>query len=214
MSPAEREALTSAISNEARVLYLLGLKPEADHSTGVTRPLQYRTLLNLLNSTQKTFTLGRQINQLLQELVEAGLVVCEQESISERSLNGQCLLLPYLVKETPSYQQLHLQWQTMSADWKPHQELFNELASLVGLLDKSYSEEDIGEFIAYWLTRPETNLTLFQWTQKFVLQLKNRRQAAPNKHRVGHQVVPAIAGITADDNARKLVEKYHAKPKR
>ncbi|ALT00154.1 DnaT-like ssDNA-binding domain-containing protein [Lacimicrobium alkaliphilum] len=214
MNQAELDALISPISNESRVLYMLGLRPGADKTTGVSAPLNYRNLLALLNSKATTFALGRQINQLLKELADAGLIICQQESISDRSLNGESLLLPLLVPSSQGYQQLHLQWQAMTADWMPDEALFSELATLVGLLDKNYQQQDVGEFVAYWLSRPEINLTLFQWTQKFVLHLKNRRQAYGQKQQVGHQVVTSTAGITADDNARKLVEKYHAKPKR
>lgn len=214
MNQAELEALTTAVSNEARVLYMLGLRPGADKVSGVSAALNYRNLLALLNAKTKTFTLGRQINQLLKELADAGLIICQQEAISDRSLNGETLLLPLLMQPSQGYQQLHLHWQAMTADWVPDKGLFTELASLIGLLDKSYQQQDVGEFIAYWLSRPEVNLTLFQWTQKFVLHLKKRRQAYGQKQQVGHQLVSTTAGITADDNARKLVEKYHAKPKR
>lgn len=213
MNQAELDALTTNISNEARVLYVLGLRPGADKVSGVSAPLNYRNLLSLLNGKATLFTLGRQINQLLEELAETGLIICQQESIAERSLNGETLLLPLLMSPSQGYQQLHLNWQPMTTDWMPDESLFTELATLVGLLDKNYQQQDIGEFVAYWLSRPEVNLTLFQWTQKFVLHLKNRRQAYGQKQQVGHQVVTSTAGITVDDNARKLVEKYHAKPK-
>ncbi|GGD71771.1 DnaT-like ssDNA-binding domain-containing protein [Lacimicrobium alkaliphilum] len=213
MNQTEVDALKSPVSNEARVLYILGLRPDSDKTTGVSAPLNYRALLTLLNSKTTAFTRGRQINELLAELAEAGLIMYQQESLSERSLNGETLLLPLLRSDSQDYQQLHLHWKAMTADWMPDEGLFKQLATLVGLLDKSYQQQDVGEFAAYWLGRPEVNLTLFQWTQKFVLHLKNRRQAYGHKQQVGHQIVPTTAGITVDDNARKLVEKYHAKPK-
>lgn len=213
MNQTEVDALKSPVSNEARVLYMLGLRPDADKTTGISAPLNYRNLLALLNSKTATFSRGRQINQLLAELAGVGLIMYQQESISERSLNGETLFLPLLRSDSQDYQQLHLHWQAMTADWMPDEGLFKQLATLIGLLDKSYQQQDVGEFVVYWLSRPEVNLTLFQWTQKFVLHLKNRRQTYAQKQKIGHQVVPTTAGITVDENARKLVEKYHAKPK-
>lgn len=183
MNQNELDALTTQISNEARVLYLLGLRPAANKTTGISAPLNYRNLLTLLNGKSATFTRGRQINQLLKELTDAGLIICQQEAISDRSLNGETLLLPLLMSPSQGYQQLHLHWQAMTTDWTPDEKLFSELATLVGLLDKSYQQQDIGEFVAYWLSRPEVNLTLFQWTQNlfFILKTGARLMARNNR---------------------------------
>ncbi|GAA0359190.1 DnaT-like ssDNA-binding domain-containing protein [Bowmanella denitrificans] len=213
MNQSELIALQTTLSNEARVLYCLGLRPEVDKTSGLTQPLNYRKLLALLNSKQTLFNLGRHINQLLKELADAGLVDCQEQCISSRSLNGQQLLLPLVATSVSQYQSLHLQWQSMSMDWRPDDKLFDELSQLVGLLDNQYTDEDLGEFIAYWLTRPEINLTGFQWTQKFVLHLKKSRLAPGQKQKVGHQLVAVTAGLSADENAKKLVEKYSAKSK-
>ncbi|MBN7821822.1 flavodoxin [Bowmanella sp. Y26] len=213
MNQSELIALNGALSNEARVLYCLGLRPDADNTTGLTKPLNYRKLLALLNSKQPLLSLGRHINQLLRELADAGLVDSRDECISSRSLNGQQLLLPLVVASQTQYQTLHLHWQCMSVDWRPNQRLFDELSQLVGLLDNQYSDEDVGEFIAYWLSRPEISLTQFQWTQRFVLQLKKSRLTPGSRHKIGQQFVSATPGVAADENAKKLVEKYSAKPK-
>ena len=85
------------------------------------------------------------------------------------------------------------------------------MATLLGLIDKEFDADDVGEFIAYWLGRPNTVFSHFQWTQKFAYAMRYKRLAAGGspKARVGNQQVPVAAGIEADDNARKLVEKYH-----
>jgi DNA replication protein DnaT len=74
----------------------------------------------------------------------------------------------------------------------------------------AYSEQELGEFISYWLSRPESHFSQFQWTQKFVFNLKHKRLAHGVKkvHKVGQQLVQVKAGIVADENAKKLVEKY------
>jgi DNA replication protein DnaT len=71
----------------------------------------------------------------------------------------------------------------------------------------------LGEFVAYWMGRPQMQFSQFQWTQKFVFQLKQRRLAngISTSQKVGSQLVKPKASVEADDNAKKLVEKYRTK---
>ncbi len=213
MNSSEYNALQQAITNEARVLYLLGLRPEADKTSGQTQPLNYKRLLNLLNSASKQFTLGRQINGLLKELVDTGLVDVHEQQDLNKSFNGKSLVLPLMVIKQDDYPALHLQYSAMHKEWQPHSELFNDLARLVGIIDAEFSNTELGEFIAYWMGRPQMQFSQFQWTQKFVFQMKQRRQASGsvNKTKVGSQWVTPKAAIEADENAKKLVEKYSKK---
>ncbi|MDC0601692.1 DnaT-like ssDNA-binding domain-containing protein [Aliiglaciecola sp.] len=216
MNKTEQTALTQEISNEARVLYLLGLRPLADNQTGLTSNLNYKQLIGLLNSTTKQFSLGRQINSLIKELVKHQLVDIDENESLERSFNGKQLLLPLLNIKQDDYPTLHMQFQAMSADWQPHHRVFEDLAGLVGIIDKHFNQTELGEFIAYWMGRPEMQFSQFQWTQKFVFQLKQRRVASgvKPKQKVGNQWVEPKAGVQADDNAKQLVAKYskNAKP--
>lgn len=216
MNPAELEALKGPISNEARVLYCLGLRPTAQNQTGLTEPLSYKTLLALLNSKESVVTLGRHINRLLTELVNAGLVDATVEIEKNLSCNGKSVVLPLVAIDINDYANMHTQWMTMRLEWQPHTHLYQDLAKLVGIIDKDYSENELGDFIAYWLGRPESQHTIFQWTQKFVFFIKKQRLALgySDKKRVGSQVVTKRAGIKTDSNTKKLVEKYHAKYQR
>ena len=78
---------------------------------------------------------------------------------------------------------------------------------------EDFSDDEAGEFTAYWLGRPESLFSPFQWTQKFVSHLKQRRLARHSKpvKKIGTQLSTAKSGIEADENARKLVEKYSTK---
>ncbi len=216
MNTTELEVLKGPISNEARVLYCLGLRPIAQNQTGLTEPLHYKTLLALLNSKEKIVTLGRQINRLLSELVDAGLVSATVEIENNRSCNGKPLILPLVAIDIDDYANMHTQWLTMQLEWQPHKHLYQDLAKLVGIIDKEYNENELGDFIAYWLGRPESQHTVFQWTQKFVFFIKKQRLAMgySDKKRVGNQIVTKKAGISTDSNTKKLVEKYHAKYQR
>lgn len=212
---AELNALTAPLSNAARVIYCLILRPTANKDTLLTTPLQYKELMSLVNGDpqQQPVTRGRDINILLDELAQAGLVTIPTPLSLDSSLNGKQLLLP-LINNTQQYQPFHQQHYAMHRDWQPESQLFDDIATLIGLIDKTFEEQDIGEFVAYWLGRPEAVFSTYQWTQKFTYALKNRRTAKGYQatKKVGNQVVKVEPGIEADDNARKLVAKYANKP--
>ncbi len=215
---AEYHALSGELSNDARVLYCLGLRPTATIATATSAPLNYKHLLVLLNgdNSDTPYSRGRQINSLLKPLELAGLIALPENQSFEQSLNGQTLLLPLCAQQQDYFSHLHRHHQPMSARWKPDQRLFEEMAKLIGLIDTQYDDADIGEFIAYWLGRPAAVFSHFQWTQKFTYALKYRRTAlgmSPVKQ-VGTQKVTVAPGLEADDNARKLVEKYSATNKK
>lgn len=214
---AEHQALNLALSNDARVLYCLGLRPTANISTATSAPLQYKSLLALLNGDQPDgqYTRGRQVNSVLRQLEQHGLIALPEAYTLEQSLNGVALILPLIVAKQDAYLHLHHQHQPMQVSWRPDETLFKDMANLLGLIDQDYTEEDIGEFVAYWLGRPATVFSHFQWTQKFAYGMKRKRLASGQTQvrKVGSQNVKVAPGIEADDNARKLVEKYAAKKK-
>lgn len=212
MNQTEINTLHLPISNEARVIYMLGLRPTADLYTGKTQPINNKSLLGLLNPNGEKFTLGRQINRLFQELIEIGLVSINESIDLKRSINGKVVTLPLVNSRYDNYNELHLNPQPMSFSWQPHQTLFEQLSQLVGIIDFDYTKQDLGDFIAYWMGRPQTSLSLFQWTQKFVFFIKQQRLAKGDisKTRIGSQLVKKVAAIETDNNTQKLVEKYHA----
>ncbi|MBT0586714.1 DnaT-like ssDNA-binding domain-containing protein [Alteromonas oceanisediminis] len=213
MNDAEYSALLQPISNAARVLYVLGLRPNAHKTTGASEPLNYKALMSLLSDGTTEFTLGRHINRCLKELADIGLISLPDNLDIEKSLNKQHVVLPLVAVPTKPFQDLHGHKDSMHSTWQPCSELAKELAQLTGLIDTQYTSEDVGEFVAYWLGRPDTLLTQFQWTQKFISFLKMRRSArsGSTKKQVGSQLTSPTSGIEADENARKLVEKYATK---
>ena len=210
LNKAEQAALFQSLSNHARILYILGIKPIANQSSGATTPLNYKSLLAILNAKEEIFTLGRQVNSLIKELLSVGLVCFQDEVELNHSFNGKILILSLTTMKVDEYSKLHLNWHTMRLDWLPNQELISDLAKLVGIIDYDYTTNELGDFIAYWLGRPESQFSEYQWTQKFVFNLKKMRLAHgfKNVQKVGQQVVQTKAGIIADDNAKKLVAKY------
>jgi hypothetical protein len=210
LNKAEQAALLQSLSNDARILYVLGMKPTADQSSGVTSPLNYKSLLAILNAKEETFTLGRQVNSLIKELLGVGLVCFRDKVELNHSFNGKVLILSLTTMKVDEYSKLHLNWHTMRFDWSPNQKLISDLAKLVGIIDYDYTTNELGDFIAYWLGRPESQFSEYQWTQKFVFNLKKMRLAHgfKNVQKVGQQIVHTKAGILADDNAKKLVAKY------
>ncbi|MEP1448397.1 MAG: DnaT-like ssDNA-binding domain-containing protein [Paraglaciecola sp.] len=210
---AEQTALLQSLSNDARILYMLGIKPTANDSTGITSPLNYKSLLSILNTKDEKFTLGRQVNSLIKELLSVGLVTFQNEVELNHSFNGKTLVLPLTTMQIDDYSRLHLNWHKMHIDWLPNEKLIADLAKLLGIIDYDYNSSELGDFIAYWLGRPESQFSEYQWTQKFVFGLKKKRLAHGFKsvQKVGQQIVQTKAGIQADDNAKNLVAKYSKK---
>tara|TARA_R110000868_G_scaffold37061_10_gene131138 strand:+ start:1477 stop:2133 length:657 start_codon:yes stop_codon:yes gene_type:complete len=210
LNKAEQTALAQPLSNDARILYIIGIKPTANESTGSTTPLNYKSLLLILNAKEEKFTLGRQVNSLIKELLSVGLVTFQNEVELNHSFNGKTLVLPLTTMKVDEYSKLHLTWHRMHLDWQPNQKLISDLAKLVGIIDYEYTTSELGDFIAYWLGRPESQFSEYQWTQKFVFNLKKIRLAHgfKNVQKVGQQIVQTKAGILADENAKNLVAKY------
>jgi hypothetical protein len=210
INSAEQKALQHSISNDARVLYLLGLKPIANQQTGITDALNYKSLLTLLNGKEPKFTLGREVNGLVKELLQVGLVSVKHQIEITQSFNGKTLTLPLMVNAPDNYRALHINWHPMTLDWTPNPSLIKDLAQLIGIIDADYTASELGDFIAYWLGRPEAGFTEYQWTQKFVFNLKKTRLAHGLKpvKKIGQQIVTSQAGIEADQNTKNLVAKY------
>ena len=81
LTQAELAALQSPLSNDCRVLYLLGLRPNANSATTSSAPIDYKQLLNLLNGDGKEepYQRGRQVNSLVRQLEQVGLVALPLE---------------------------------------------------------------------------------------------------------------------------------------
>lgn len=211
MNPLELEALQTPMSNLSRVLYCLYLRPLlTPGSQKIT--INNKDILALINSKKSVITMGRQISALFKELHEVGLVQLEQDSDFSKSLHNKKLNLPLTELpqsiENPLY---HNQHKSMRLDWRPIESVFNDLCKLIGLIENTYSADELGEFLAYWLGRVDSQHTEYQWTQKLVIHLKQRRQRFPlsqQKSAAGHQYVTPSAGIVFDDNVAKLIDQY------
>lgn len=207
----ELTALHQALSNDARTLYCLGLRPYVNTVTGASQPIHYKQLISLLNGVDETYRLGREINLLFKELLQEGLVALPDSLSLDNSLNGEIISLPLVVKQL-DHHHLHANHFAMQRDWQPNDSLYTDLANLVGLIEHTYDANELGEFIIYWQGRPMDSFTEYQWTQKFVHHIKrNRTVSAQLVTKVGNQLVKPVEGIEVDDNARKLVEKYSGK---
>jgi hypothetical protein len=209
MNKSELNALSTNISNDARALYCLGLRPSSNPITGLSQPLDYKALLNLLNSKEQTFTRGRQINSLLKELIAAKLVHLQEEDDIQRSLNGKSLLLTQRV-EIEKIQNKD-EKQALYKNWIPNDDTLDDIFALIGVIDKHYAQDELGDFIAYWLGQKQTKHTEYQWTQKFAQHIKRKRLANNTDvvKIIGTQEqTKAVSSIEVDDNARRLVAKY------
>ncbi len=206
-------ALQTQISNSARVLYCLGLRPYVNVLSARSQPLNYKSLLSLLNEGEATsnhYTRGRQINELLRELETVGLISLPNNLDFKQSLNHQTILLPLCHTEQSKFDHLHTERQPMLFGWQPNKALFTELATLMGLKKREYDTQDVGEFVAYWLGRPTATHTRYQWTQKFTQMMKRKYPPVPTTTHIQHPS-SEIASVAVDANTRKLVERYPSK---
>jgi DNA replication protein DnaT len=215
MNSLEIDALQLSLSNHARALYSIYLASKSNLTKGEIT-LCYKDIMQFLNSKEEIVSLGRQVNSLLKELDNVGLIQLNNEQSYKRSLNKQIIHLPLSVNPETSdiSTEQHHNFVKITVKWRPNAELFGQICQLIGVIDKGYSADELGEYIAYWLGYPEKQFTDYQWTQKFVLNIKQRRQRLPvNKEqtKVGHQWITPQAGLEIDDNVKQLVEKYSGK---
>ena len=213
LTDAEYAALLEVDSNAARILYVLGLRPNAHAVTGATQPIHYPSLCKIINTKDETFTQGRQINRLLKQLLKQGLIKLGTDQDIEYSLRDQRLVLPMMIVANEPYTELHTKRFGMHMQWLPDERLFSELAQIVGLLDKNYTQEDVGDFISYWMGRVDKQFSQFQWTQKFVLLRKTKMSQQPQAttQTVGYQTVTQNGKIQVDDKTKAFIERYKDK---
>ncbi|MFM7969363.1 DnaT-like ssDNA-binding domain-containing protein [Aeromonas sp. A-5] len=210
MTPAEYSALAHPrLSHPARSLYTLQLRrlmlenrlprlnyPELGRALAVVDPGNPSGFCYQVNA--------RQLTELLDELMEAELLQVEAQADSEHY--HQCpFQLPLLSQRVRSPLperpfQMHLRW-------RPDEEL-PALARLCGVIDASYSEEDLGEFIAYWLGRPEVFDSQHQWMLKFIRTLKSRRYTRRQPTEVAgyQQITPAPVDSGPSKRAQEMIE--------
>ncbi|MFT5996429.1 MAG: DNA replication protein DnaT [Kangiellaceae bacterium] len=211
MNELELETLQTPLSNLARVLYCLYLRPQLSansHNIVVNN----KAILALINNKKPVITMGRQVSALFKELHSVGLIEVAIDTDFSKSLHNQKIALPLTaLPQSLENPQFHSQHKSMRLDWRPIQLIFEDLCQLVGLIEKTYNADELGEFIAYWLGRIDTQCTEYQWTQKLVIHLKQRRQRLPlseQKTKTGHQYVTPSAGIVFDDNVKQLINQY------
>lgn len=210
MTPAEYSALAHPrLSHPARSLYTLQLRRLVleNRQTRLNYPELGRALAVVDPGDPSGFCYqvnARQLTELLDELMEAELLQVEVHGDSEHY--HQCpFLLPLLSQRVRSPLperpfQMHLQW-------RPDEEL-PALARLCGVIDASYNEEDLGEFIAYWLGRPEVFDSQHQWMLKFIRTLKSRRYARrqPMEIKGYQQVSPPPVESGPSRRAQEMIE--------
>ncbi|NLJ92314.1 MAG: hypothetical protein GX324_04555 [Aeromonadales bacterium] len=190
MTPAEYQALTSpTLSHPARSLYQLYLK---HHARGhETQPLDYPQLGKALTVQTKGDYHYRvtplALTELVEELIRVGLLDVINKPHPQH-YHGAVLALS--LTKLPGLSPLPARQFAMHPQWRPDEQ-FSGLARLCGLLDTHIDETELGEFIAYWLGRPEVFENQHQWMLKLVRKLKQqrsiKRQPAPGATQAGYQ---------------------------
>ncbi|WP_108652921.1 DnaT-like ssDNA-binding domain-containing protein [Dongshaea marina] len=191
MTPAEYQALDDpTLPHAARTLYCMQLRRHADGS-GRVGPILYPEIGKALavrekNSQEFSFQINAsQLTELFEQLMSSGLLILAGESPVEH-YHGASFELPLLRQspQSPVPQQqfaIHLEWRPDSG--------FATLAKLCGLSDPNFAEEELGEFIAFWLGRPDVFKNQHQWMIQFIRSLKNNRyvRRSPTAPQPGYQ---------------------------
>ncbi len=127
---------------------------------------------------------AKQLTQLLNELIQVGLIKVCAPDIEKEHYHGKEITLPLLLESRPI--PVKQSAFALFPEWRPD-DGFSNLARMCGLIDIRYDETDLGEFIAYWLGHPERFETQHQWMLKFIKQLKSKRYRKPIQETIGYQ---------------------------
>jgi DNA replication protein DnaT len=214
MSPQEFLLLNQPrLSHPARTLYCLHLRRMAVQKQPIQ--INYPELGRALAVEDPHAVSGfsyqvtaRQLTELFNELEQAGLIQLEQAACESGHYHQQHVSLPLL---TSTVAPLAQQAFAMHTEWQPDHQ-FVGICQLCGLIDSHYDEEERGEFIAYWLGRPERFATQHQWMMKFVKMLKSRRYQRKQSEAIGYQQVATdtLSEINNEPSQRALEMIAHA----
>lgn len=196
MSPQEFLLLNQPrLSHPARTLYCLHLRRLATQQQPVF--INYPELGRALAVEDPQAPGGfsyqvtaRQLTQLFDELIQAGLITAPAgATATTEHYHQQYVTLPLIAQTTVPLAQTAF---AMHTEWQPDSQ-FSGLCQLCGLIDAHYDEEERGEFIAYWLGRPERFATQHQWMHKFAKMLKSRRYQRRQTENIGYQQTSSTA---------------------
>ncbi|OIN06650.1 DnaT-like ssDNA-binding domain-containing protein [Oceanisphaera psychrotolerans] len=207
MTPAEYQALTSPrLSHPARSLYQLYLRHHArgDITQALDYPLLGKALAVQGEGEYRYRVTPAELTALVDELLDAGLLSLVQNPHPQH-YHGAVFSLP--LKGLQGLAPLPSRQFAMHPQWRPDEQ-FDGLARLCGLLDSHVDETELGEFIAYWLGRPEVFENQHQWMLKLVRKLKNQRsvkRAAPPQDSGHYQQLPAKNDTGPSKRAREMM---------
>ncbi|MGO2089829.1 MAG: DnaT-like ssDNA-binding domain-containing protein [Oceanisphaera sp.] len=195
MTPAEYQALTSPkLSHPARSLYQFYLRHQArgEHTQALDYPVLGKALAVQGEGEYRYRVTPATLTDLVDELLAVGLLSLV-ENPHPQHYHGAVFSLP--LKRLQGLAALPSRQFAMHPDWRPDDQ-FAGLARLCGLLDSHIDDTELGEFIAYWLGRPEVFENQHQWMLKLVRKLKNqrsiKRSPAPLAE-TGYQQQPPLA---------------------
>ncbi|MBO1518831.1 DnaT-like ssDNA-binding domain-containing protein [Oceanisphaera pacifica] len=174
MTPAEYQALTSPkLSHPARSLYQFYLQHQArgEYTQALDYPVLGKALAVQGEGEYRYRVTPATLTDLVDELLDIGLLNVV-ENPHPQHYHGAVFSLP--LKRLQGLAALPSRQFAMHPDWRPDEQ-FAGLARLCGLLDSHIDETELGEFIAYWLGRPEVFENQHQWMLKLVRKLKNQR---------------------------------------
>lgn len=214
MTPNEYQILLNPqLSHAARSLYTLYLHRKAQTHYPVC--VLYPECAHVI-ATVHAPAHAADVTVCFEELIQLDLVHCIQGH-DQTHYHTQAFTLPQSDFKQAAQARLPLPADVfaMRIDWRPDAQ-FTQLSRLCGLMQDDFSEEELGEFIAYWLGRPDVLQSQHHWMLKFIKVLKNKRLAKPAQHlaTVGYQTFSQVrtssSQNTLSERAREMMEQAKA----
>lgn len=180
------------ISHMARTLYIFYLQPQ--YCQGANRIDCYELSSHLV-STSSLFPYSptiQDIYKLLDELASEGLI---SKNNPNKEWNNNTYSLPLYIAATKEYPSKPFR---MYQSWQPGPNL-KQAALYAGLVDYSYTNNELNEFINYWMVN-NTAKNQHAWERAFVqrlLKIHNARDISENQYAFERRQIKSLKGMVS-----------------
>ena len=189
------------ISHEARSLYIFEMRPRANtaghYCADYNRITAVLTVLG--RDGRPVFTPdAHRITGYLRELAAVGLITAGSGAASDQpDFHGTDFLLPQALAagtapgQTPGrnpFQSGENRLFPMYPEWEPSP-AFRLAARRAGLIDPSFDENELAEFVTYWMCRPNMLASVTQWDHRFLARLRQTHGLTADRKEIYRETV-------------------------
>lgn len=160
---------STSLCHMARTLYVFYLQPQARYGKVVIDPIELTYKLISISQYAPCQPNLNDIEHALLELEQLNLIKRPSGTVTWQNVTVE---LPLFTLETNFVPTNRF---AMHANWQPSAS-FTAVAHQAGLIDCHYQDQELQNFISYWLTRSVTR-TQQAWERSFVMRLLKVRSA-------------------------------------